>query len=324
MKPHIYILKNTHLEVHISTLGATLTRMLTKDLQGKVVDVLLGMEKAEDYESPEYIASGAYLGAIIGRYGNRIARGRFEIDGVKYQLAINNGENHLHGGLCGFDKKIWNVGQAGTDSLTLTYCSPDGEEAYPGTLQVKVGFSLQEKALRIDYEAVTDKKCFVNLTHHPYFNLNPEAADIKRHILKLYTDRYLKTDDLIPDGTFVTATGDYDFTSPASLQGVIGNQGGLDDCFVFNNSGKLIRMAELFDDQTGIKLYVCSDYPGVQVYTGKFLNVKQAKDGKQYGPYAGVALEAQFWPDSPNHPEFPSTLLVPGEIYRKTTIYGFE
>ena len=156
------------------------------------------------------------------------------------------------------------------------------------------------------------------------FNLNPEAADIKRHTLKLYTDRYLKTDDLIPDGTFVTATGDYDFTSPASLQGVIGNQGGLDDCFVFNNSGKLIRMAELFDDQTGIKLYVCSDYPGVQVYTGKFLNVKQAKDGKQYGPYAGVALEAQFWPDSPNHPEFPSTLLVPGEIYRKTTIYGFE
>ena len=298
MKPQIYILKNTHLEVHISTLGATLTRMLTKDLQGKVVDVLLGMEKAEDYESPEYIASGAYLGAIIGRYGNRIARGRFEIDGVKYQLAIN-------GGLCGFDKKIWNVGQAGTDSLTLTYCSPDGEEAYPGTLQVKVGFSLQEKALRIDYEAVTDKKCFVNLTHHPYFNLNPEAADIKRHTLKLYTDRYLKTDDLIPDGTF-------------------GNQGGLDDCFVFNNSGKLIRMAELFDDQTGIKLYVCSDYPGVQVYTGKFLNVKQAKDGKQYGPYAGVALEAQFWPDSPNHPEFPSTLLVPGEIYRKTTIYGFE
>ena len=127
MKPQIYILKNTHLEVHISTLGATLTRMLTKDLQGKVVDVLLGMEKAEDYESPEYIASGAYLGAIIGRYGNRIARGRFEIDGVKYQLAINNGENHLHGGLCGFDKKIWNVGQAGTDSLTLTYCSPDGE-----------------------------------------------------------------------------------------------------------------------------------------------------------------------------------------------------
>ena len=239
-------------------------------------------------------------------------------------MAINNGENHLHGGLCGFDKKIWNVGQAGTDSLTLTYCSPDGEEAYPGTLQVKVGFSLQEKALRIDYEAVTDKKCFVNLTHHPYFNLNPEAADIKRHTLKLYTDRYLKTDDLIPDGTFVMATGDYDFTSPASLQGVIGNQGGLDDCFVFNNSGKLIRMAELFDDQTGIKLYVCSDYPGVQVYTGKFLNVKQAKDGKQYGPYAGVALEAQFWPDSPNHPEFPSTLLVPGEIYRKTTIYGFE
>lgn len=324
MRPQIYILKNNQLEVHISTLGATLTRMLTSDRQGQKVDVILGLERAEDYESSDYTATGAYLGAAIGRYANRIANGCFELDGKMYRLAVNNGQNHLHGGVQGFDKKIWQVEMASSDSLILTYCSPDGEEAYPGTLRVKIAFTLQEKELRIEYEAVSDQKCFVNLTHHPYFNLNSTALDIRDHVLKLYTDRYLKTNDLIPDGSFVTVSGDYDFTSPQPLTAVIDHYGGLDDCFVFENAGKLIRMAELWDVVSGIKLYVCSDYPGLQVYTGRFLDVKHAKNGKHYGPYAGVALEAQYWPDSPNHPDFPTTLLLPGEIYRKTTIYGFE
>lgn len=311
------------LEVHISTLGATITRMIVKNPAGIAVDVILGMEHAEDYQTAEYIAGGAYLGAAIGRYGNRIANGKFVIDSESYQLAVNNGPNHLHGGLCGFDKKIWTVMEKQDTLLVLHYTSPDGEENYPGTLTVDIIFALQGKELKIDYRAKTDKKCYVNLTHHPYFNLNPESADIKGHILKLYTDQYLKTNDLIPDGTFVTMKGDYDFTQPQSLSGVIENQGGLDDCFVFPGE-KVIKQAELFSKESGIKLYVCSDYPGLQVYTGRYLNVEHAKAGKYYGAYAGVALEAQYWPDSPNHAAFPSTLLQPREEYMKTTIYGFE
>ena len=325
MEPEIYILKSEDLEVHISTLGATLTRMLVKEgKSGKKTDVLLGMETAADYETPAYIASGAYLGAGIGRYGNRIARGKFTLNGKEYRLAINNGSNHLHGGITGFDKKIWTVTAHSQDGLTLEYISPDGEENYPGTLQVEVRFWVMAKELKIGYRAVTDQDCFVNLTHHPYFNLDPSAGTIEEHILKLYTDKYLKTEDLIPDGTFVTVSGDYDFTHPRALKGVIEQAGGLDDCFVFENDGKLTKLAELSVESTGIKLYVCSDYPGLQVYTGRYLNVKNARGGKSYDAYAGVALEAQYWPDSPHHAVFPSTLLRPGEKYVKTTIYGFE
>lgn len=324
MKPEIFILKNELLEVHVSTLGATITRMITKNREGRAVDVILGMERAEDYESQEYVTSGAYLGAGIGRYGNRIAKGKFAIEGKEYQLAVNNGANHLHGGICGFDKKIWNVMDRNSAMLALRYVSPDGEENYPGNLTADICFEVVGKELRIHYKAVTDQKCYVNLTHHPYFNLNPEGADIKDHLLKLYTDKYLKTDDLIPDGTFVDMKGDYDFTQPRSLQGVIENRGGLDDCFIFGQNENIVRQAELYSPVTDIKLYVCSDYPGLQVYTGRYLDVKNAKQGRQYGAFAGVALEAQFWPDSPNHPDFPSTLLIPGEEYRKTTIYGIE
>lgn len=324
MGPEIFILKNHLLEVHISTLGATITRMITGDRDGKAVDVILGMERAEDYETAEYVATGAYLGAAIGRYGNRIAGGKFSLDGKVYQLAVNNGPNHLHGGVCGFDKKIWTVTRSGNTELSLRYVSADGEENYPGTLNVDITFTVEGSELKIDYRATTDKDCYVNLTHHPYFNLCPASSDINGHLLKLYTNKYLKTNDLIPDGTIVAVSGEYDFTRPRALRGVISQEGGLDDCFVFDNGGKIVRQAELCCEESGITLYVCSDYPGLQVYTGRYLDVKNAKGGKYYGAYAGVALEAQYWPDSPNHPDFPSTLLAPGEEYWKTTIYGFE
>lgn len=324
MKPEIYILKNDVLEVHISTLGATITRMITSGCRRKAVDVILGMEHAEDYEKSGYIAGGAYLGACIGRYANRIANGEFSVDGQNYRLAINNGTNHLHGGVCGFDRKIWSVRKKTDSLLGLQYISPDGEENYPGNLTVDLCFELKAKELHIHYRAFTDQKCYVNLTHHPYFNLNPDCSDIKQLQLKLYSDTYLKTNDLIPDGHFVTATGNYDFTNFRSLQKVIEQDGGLDDCFVFEPAGKIIRQAELFSEESGIRMYVCSDYPGLQVYTGRYLDVKNAKGGKDYGAYAGIALEAQYWPDSPHHFSFPSTLLRPGEEYRKTTIYGFD
>ena len=324
MKPEIFVLKSNGLEVHISTLGATLTRMITEDKSGRQVDVILGLEKAEDYELPGYIASGAYLGAVIGRYGNRIAGGKFELNGEEYTVAVNNGPNHLHGGICGFDKKIWTVKQHSDEVLNLHYVSADGEEGYPGTLTVDLCFTVAGKELRIDYKATTDKDCYVNLTHHPYFNLNPAVTDVKEHILKLYTDKYLKTNELIPDGTFITAEGDYDFTQPRKLRDVIEYEGGLDDCYIFENGGKIAKLGELSDETSGIKLYVCSSYPGLQVYTGRFLDVKNGKDEVHYGPYSGVALEAQFWPDSPHHSSFPATLLRPGELYNKTTIYGFD
>lgn len=324
MKPEIYVIKdNKTIEAHISTLGGTITRLITHTAAGPV-DVVLGMEDPEDYQSDAYVASGAYLGAGIGRYANRIAGGKFAIDGKTYQLAVNNGPNHLHGGICGFDKKIWTVVNYEPTCLVLRYVSPDGEENYPGTLTVELTFRISERELHIEYKAETDKKCYVSLTHHPYFNLNPDSKDIRSHCLKLYTDKYLKTNDLIPDGTIVEATGDYDFTTTKALQGAIEHCGGLDDCFVFDNNGSLCRQAELSCAETGIKMYVCSDYPGLQVYTGRYLDVHNAKAGRYYGPYAGVALEAQYWPDSPNHPDFPSTLLSPGETYRKTVIFGFE
>ena len=324
MKPEIYILKNDVLEVHISTWGATICRMIVKNERGEAIDTILGMEHAEDYLSPEYVEAGAYLGAAIGRYGNRIAGGQFVLNGKTYQLAVNNGPNHLHGGICGFDKKIWTVTSSQATTLSLRYISPDGEENYPGTLTVDIYFEVIGKELRMTYKAVTDKDCYVNLTHHPYFNLDSEGTDIKKHVLKLYTNKYLQTDDLIPDGTFLQGEGAYDFTEPRSLSEVISQYGGLDDCFIFDNAGKVIRQAELFCEKSAITLYVCSDYPGLQVYTGRYLNVAHAKGGKHYGEYAGIALEAQFWPDSPNHAAFPSTLLVPGKAYHKTTIYGFE
>lgn len=323
-KTEIYTLKSKYLEVHISRWGATIIRMFVPDKNGNLVDVLLGMENAEDYMTSEYAASGAYLGAGIGRYANRIAGGVFLLDGVKYQLAVNNDANHLHGGICGFDKKLWDIVTYDGKSLTLGYCSPDGEEEYPGNLNVKITFAVDDRELKIHYHATTDKNCYVNLTHHPYFNLNPECQDIKSHLLKLYTNQFLKTNDLIPDGSFVLAEGDYDFTNPRALCHVIDNQGGLDDCFVFNQPGKMKRMAELASKETGIKMYVCSDYPGLQIYTGRYLNIQGAKKGRNYGPYAGVALEAQYFPDSPNHLEFPSTLLKPGEEYSKNIVFGFE
>ncbi len=323
-KTEVYTLKSDWLEVHVSTWGATITRMIVPDKDGCPVDVLLGMERGEDYMTSEYIASGAYLGACIGRYANRIAGGTFVLDGVRYQLAVNNGTNHLHGGVCGFDKKIWDVIAYDGQMLTLGYCSPDGEEGYPGTLNVRITFAVVGRELKVNYHATTDKSCYVSLTHHPYFNLNPVGKDIRSHLLKLNTSQFLKSNDLIPDGTLATVEGDYDFTTPKPLGDVIEHRGGLDDCFVFNQVGVIKRMAELESADTGIKMYVCSDYPGLQVYTGRYLNVYGAKGGRNYGPYAGVALEAQYFPDSPNHQEFPSTLLKPGEEYSKNIVFGFE
>lgn len=325
MEPIVYVLKNEFLEVHVGAWGATLQRMLVTGKDGRRRDVLLGLEHPEGYAGVEYAATGAYLGALVGRYANRIADGRFTLEGREYQLAVNNGRNHLHGGVCGFDKQLWSKTYFADNALVLRYVSPDGEEGYPGTLEVQVGFVLSGKELKITYQAWVDKPCPVNLTHHPYFNLCGGVGNVKSHVLRLYTDKYLQTEDLIPDGMVVSAIGGgCNFNNPVALQAVIEERGGLDDCFVFGSGGDVKRMAELSEPLSGMTLYVASDYPGLQVYTGKYLDVPGGIGGVHYGAYAGIALEAQYFPDSPNHPEFPSTLLMPGEEYCKTIVYGFE
>lgn len=324
MKIEKYILKSKGLEVWISALGATITRMVTKDKDNNPVDVVLGFDTPEEYCSEEYLADYPYLGSTIGRYGNRIGGARFTIDGETYALTANEGENQLHGGRYGFDRKMWTLRTRTENSVVLVYVSADGEEGYPGKLTVEVTFTVEGKELRIGHRAFTDKPTHVSITHHPYFNLNPAAPDIKGHTLKMYSNRYLQTDRSIPTGVTVDAAGDFNFETPARLEGVIDNQDGLDHCYVFEPGKGVVKMAEVACGENGLKLTVSSDYPGVQVYTGKYLQVKEAKGGKNYGAFAGVALEAQFWPDSPNHADFPSTLLVPGQEYRKTIVYSFE
>ena len=194
MEPIVYVLKNEFLEVHVGAWGATLQRMLVTGKDGRRRDVLLGLEHPEDYAGVEYAATGAYLGALVGRYANRIADGRFTLEGREYQLAVNNGRNHLHGGVRGFDKQLWSKTYFADNALVLRYVSPDGEEGYPGTLEVQVGFVLSGKELKITYQAWVDKPCPVNLTHHPYFNLCGGVGNVKSHVLRLYTDKYLQTD----------------------------------------------------------------------------------------------------------------------------------
>ena len=318
-----FILKNAELEVRISSLGATLTHMITKDRSGKPVDVLLGFDAPEMYASEEYLSDYPYLGATIGRYGNRIGNARFTIDGHEYLLSANEAPKQLHGGFSGFDKKEWTVAERSGNSITFRYVSEDGEEGFPGKLTVEVKYTLESKDLRIDYKAETDKPTHVNLTHHPYFNLDMAASDVKGHTLKLYTDKYLQTQDMVPDGTILKATGNFKFREPQRLADVIEKEDGLDHCFVYDNSDEIVKMAELCSPESGIRLSVHSNSPGLQVYTGKYLNVGHGKGGRHYGAFSGVALEAQFWPDSPNRVTFPSTLLRPNDIYSKTTIYSF-
>lgn len=318
-----FILKNTELEVRISALGATLTHILAKNSSGKPTDVLLGFDSPETYTSKKYLANYPYLGTAIGRYGNRIGNASFSIDGKLYNLSANEAPRQLHGGFTGFDRKIWNVVDRSDKSITLQYISEDGEEGFPGRLTVDLTYTLDCKDLRIDYKAVTDKPTCVSLTHHPYFNLNPTDPDVRQHQMKLYTDKYLQTKDMVPDGVVVKASGNFKFRDFSCLGNVIDQEDGLDHCYIFDDTREIVKMAEVYHPVSGIRLTVHSNYPGLQVYTGKYLDVDNGKEGRHYGAFSGVAFEAQFWPDSPNHEQFPSTLLVPGEEYDRTTIYSF-
>ena len=325
----LYTITNVHsLRARVITWGATLTEMWAPSRTGKLSDVTLGFDNLERYAQPH-----PFFGSIAGRYANRIAGGKFTLDGKTYTLATNNGPNHLHGGVRGFDKKVWKAEVKGPNAVQFSYSSPDGEEGYPGKLDVSVTYTLGDNdELYLDYEATTDKPTVVNLTNHTYWNLAAKG-DVLGHGLRLYAARYTVVDkDLIPTGEIKEVTDTpLDFQRAKlvgrdinALKGE-GKPGGYDHNFVIDQKtpGALWPAAELFDPSTGRMMRVMTTEPAVQLYTGNGLKDIKGKNGEIYGPYAGLCLETQHFPDSPNHPNFPSTALRPGETYHSRTIYAF-
>lgn len=332
----IYTLKNSKgAEARIITYGGTVVSLKMPDKNGVFADVVLGYDSLADYEKNQ-----SYIGALVGRYANRIAHGRFALDGKDYTLAKNNGENHLHGGLKGFDKVVWTA-KPSTDTLganlELTYLSKDGEEGYPGNLTVKVIYILTEKnELEIVYSASTDKNTVINLTHHSYFNLaGAGVGDILNHQLTLYADKFTPTDGgSIPTGEIRSVKGTpFDFLTPTAIGARIdqadeqlkfGN--GYDQNWVLNKTdNSLVLAAAVYEPTTGRVLEVYTTERGLQFYAGNYLNgAIKGKNGRAYARRTGFCLEAQNFPDAPNKPGFPSPVLKPSETYSQTTVYKFS
>lgn len=322
------------MEVTILTMGGIIQSIRVPDRTGNVSEVALGCDSVADYER-----SGAYFGAIVGRYANRIARGEFQLNGERFQLACNNAPNHLHGGKVGFDHHLWRAEHRTTDnlcSLTLYYDSEDGEEGYPGKLKVRVTYTLNnQNELGIEYQATTDATTVVNLTNHAYFNLNG-SEDCLSHQLQIHSNQYTPTDETsIPFGEIEPVLNTpMDFTFMKSIGRDIGQDviqlkqaRGYDHNWVIwterDKANPLNPIARVEAPESGRTLEVLSTQPGVQFYTGNYLEGEPARGGSQYGMRAGFCLETQHFPDSPNRPEFPSTQLDPGETYQEKTVFRF-
>ena len=329
----LYTLRNAKgVTVTLMDYGATVVDLKVPDRAGHVADVSLGFDDFNGYLH----AKNPYFGTIVGRYGNRIAKGKFTLEGKEYTLATNNNGNHLHGGTRGFDKQVW-TGEvlAEKNAVRFTRTSPDGEEGFPGALEVEVIYTLSDNsALQIDYTARTDRPTVVNLTNHLYFNLAGDGtSDIRKHELKIAASRYTPVDaTLIPTGELAPVDDTpFDFrkatTIGARLAKTGGEPAGYDHNFVLDKGStkKPEFAAEAYDPSTGRVLTVLTMEPGVQFYSGNFLDGTMAgKGGVKYPQYSGFCLETQHFPDSPNQPKFPSTVLRPGETYRTTTIYAFS
>lgn len=332
---YLYSLKNKWgTQIDIINYGAIVKNLFIKDKNGEIADVVLGYDSLE-----EYVKDDSYFGGIVGRYGNRIAKGKFQLNGKEYQLAINDGENHLHGGRGGFNKVLWDAeffqGKTGS-SLKLTYVSPDGEERYPGTLTLSVIYTLTERnEIIINYEGKTDKPTILNPTHHSYFNLTGDfTKTILDHVLGINADTFTPGDDgRIPTGEFANVKGtpfDFLVQRPIGL-GIDENNEqlestkGYDHNWVLKSYNSTIRsVASLYEPITGRFMEVLTNQPGLQFYSGNFLNGIKGKNGIIYRSRTGLCLETQHFPDSPNKPHFPSVVLKPGETYRQTTIYKFS
>jgi aldose 1-epimerase len=325
-KVYLYTLTNTNgAQVKISNYGGTITSWVTADSKGNKSSIVLGFNELKGYLAPP-----PFFGATVGRYGNRIANAKFTLNGKTYKLAANNGKNSLHGGLKGFDKMVWDAAPLAdnTPSLTLSYLSKDGEEGYPGNLKVSINFSLSDdNELKIDYNAETDKATPVNLTNHSYFNLTGDPGNtILNHSVMIDADRYTPVDKtLIPTGELKPVKGTpFDFTTAHKVGERIEQvEGGYDHNFVLNKKGTSIsKVATVTDSVSGRRLEVYTDQPGIQFYTGNFLDGSiKTDDGTPIPKHGGLCLETQHFPDSPNKPAFPSTILKPGEKYHTTTTY---
>ena len=334
-KIRLYTLKNeAGTTVKITNYGATVTSIVTADRNGKMADVALGYNSVERYMNA---VDKPYFGSIVGRYGNRIAKGKFSIDGEEYTLATNNGENHLHGGIIGFDKVVWNAVVVGDNAVRFSYLAKDGEEGYPGNLQIAVTYTLTEASeLKIEYLATTDKKTPVNLTNHTYFNLAGEGSGaINSHELMLNASRFTPVDEgLIPPGELRDVAGTpFDFRKPKAIGRDLKKKdtqlaygGGYDHNWVLDRKGGGMELAAtLYDPKSGRLLEVITEEPAIQFYGGNFLDGRlKGKSGRPYNLRNGLCLETQHSPDSPNRPEWPSTILNPGEKYETTTIYKFS
>ena len=327
----IYTLTNrsSGIEARVMTYGATLVSLRLPDRKGEFADVNLGFDNLEGY-----LETHPYFGVIVGRYANRIAKGRFTLDGIEYALAQNNNGNSLHGGLKGFDKVVWKpepVQAADGVGVKLTYLSKDMEEGYPGNLSVTVVYMLTKAdELRISYEAETNKKTPVNLTNHAYWNLKGEGnGDVLGHALRLEADEFTAVDsaaNLIPTGEVFSVAGTpFDFTSPHAIGERIAQvEGGYDHNFVLRGGGALALAARVEEPGSGRAMEIYTDQPAIQLYTGNFLDgTVVGKGGKAYQKHCAFCLETQHFPDSPNHLNFPSTILEPGQKYRTVTVHRF-
>jgi aldose 1-epimerase len=329
----LYVLTNASgMKAKVMTYGAILTELAVPDKEGKLGDVVLGFDDLKGY-----LAGHPFFGATVGRVANRIAKGKFTLDGKEYKLAINNRPNALHGGLKGFDKVVWKAEPVKTPevmAVKFTYLSPDSEEGYPGNLSVAVTYTLTDKnELKIDYAATTDKATPVNLSNHSYFNLaGPASGTILDHELMLAADRYTPVDaTLIPTGDIKPVKGTpLDFTTPtpigARIDQLKGDPIGYDHNFVLNSGGKSLALAaRVRAPRTGRVMEMFTTEPGVQFYTGNFLDGKtKGKGGVAYRKHQGFCLEAQHFPDSVNRADFPSVILKPGNTYAQTTVYRFS
>ena len=331
MTVELYTLKNGAIEAQMMTYGATVVSLRVPDRTGKVADIVLGFDSLDGYLGKE-----PFFGAIVGRYANRIAHGKFTLNGKEYTLPKNDGDNSLHGGTKGFDKVVWKAREV-PSGVEFTYVSPDGDQGYPGTLTATVRYTLADKGLRIEYDATTDKPTVVNLSNHSYFNLAGEGnGDILSDEMQINASRYTPVDaTLIPTGELAPVEGTpFDFRKATVVGARINadneqlkRAGGYDHNWVLDSSkpGHLSEAAVVYEPKSGRVLRVMTDQPGVQFYSGNFLDgTIKGKSEHVYGKRSALCLETQHFPDSPNHPSFPSTELKPGGRYHTVTVFEFS
>jgi len=330
---HVFTLTNDHgITARVMTRGATLIELHAPDRNGKASDITLGYDTLEGWLRP----GNPYMGATVGRYANRIAKGRFTLDGVDYSLAVNNGPNALHGGIKGFDKAVWEaevLESSDGAAVRLTHSSPDGDEGYPGKVDVEVIYTLTEaNEFRLEYTAITSKPTILNLTNHTYWNLAGEGT-VLDHVLSLEADTLTAVDETsIPTGEFSSVAGTpWDFKRPTPIGARIAETGsdpaGYDHNYIINGGGGStpVLCARVEHPGSGRIMEVLTTEPGVQLYTANYLDgTEPGKGGRSYDKYSAFCLETQHFPDSPNHPEFPSTVIKPGETYRQTTLHRFS